>query len=301
MIPYRIQSITDLHALLGDTKPMHPLITLIDYAQLPATVYRYDMVMATDFYLLSMKAPAPVAMQYGRQHYDFAEGSLICVAPGQVFAVQSPDTPKQHAGWGLFFHPDLLHRTSLAAKMKDFTFFGYDAHEALHLSETEKATLSSIVQQIHLGYSTHLDAHSQNLIVAAIELLLHYCQRFYSRQFITRQRVNSDVLARFEQLLQGYFQDPERRESALPSVNHFAEALHLSPGYLGDLLRHETGQSTKAHIQAHVIHLAKQRLLASDERISDIAYALGFSYPHYFSRLFKQATGMTPQAYRQLN
>lgn len=291
-----IQSIGDLHQILGYEKPKHPLITIVDYSKLIQVSKHYDIKIVTDFYIISMKTPAPKSIQYGRQFYDFEEGSMMFMAPQQVFAVSEESEEIQYAGFGIYFHPDLIYKTSLGEKIKEYTFFSYSVNEALHLSEDEKNILYSIIQNIQREYDSNTDTYSQDVMVASIELLLSYCQRFYSRQFITRKKSHTDILSKFEKELSSYFD--KKVINGLPSVEYFANRLNLSSNYLGDLLKRETGKNTKEHIQLHIIELAKLKLLNSNDTISEIAYHLGFEYPQYFSRLFKEKTGLTPLAYR---
>lgn len=293
-----LKSISQLHQMIGYDKPKHPLITVIDYANIRNNPAHYNVKIVSDFYAISMKSPAPTSIQYGRQYYDFAEGTMIYMGPGQVFSVQEFDDQIQYEGWGLYFHPDLIVNSSLGKKIKDYTFFSYTTNEALHLSEDEKNTLSNLVYNIQKEYSGNIDRYTQDLIINAIELLLNYSQRFYSRQFITRKKPNADLMTQFERLLNNYFQSTQLAEKGQPSVDYFANQLNLSAGYLSDLLKKETGKTTKEHIQIQVIEQAKYQLLNSNQTVSEIAYSLGFEYPQYFNRLFKSKTGMTPLEYR---
>ncbi|HAD14019.1 MAG TPA: hypothetical protein DCF33_16465 [Saprospirales bacterium] len=204
-------------------------------------------------------------------------------------------------GCALFFHPDLIKGTSLAGKMKDYHFFSYDVTEALHLSEKEKMILFDCVQKIEQELQENIDSHSQTLIVSNIELLLNYCTRYYGRQFITRKNVNTDIVAQVEQLLQDYLRSEALKQMGLPSVKYLAEKVHLSPNYLSDLLKKETGKNAQDHIHYQLIEEAKTVLLLSNASVSEIAYDLGFEYTQYFSKLFKQKTGLTPSEYRSLN
>ncbi|CCH52929.1 transcriptional regulator, AraC family [Fibrisoma limi BUZ 3] len=297
----KIESISQLHRMLGYDKPRHPLITVIDYSQVKNRPEHFNVKIVVDFYVISLKSPAPVALQYGRQYYDFDEGTMLFMAPGQVFSVQEFNEDSQYDGWGLYFHPDLLVQADLGRRMKEYTFFSYAVSEALHVSEDEQQTLSVLVDTIRKEYSSNLDVYSQRVIVTAIEQLLNYAQRFYGRQFLTRQKFNTDLISRFEALLAGYFARGQQTEQGLPAVEYLAAELHLSPSYLTDLLKRETGKTTKEYIQTYVIEQAKLRLLNSTETVNEIAYGLGFDYPQYFNRLFKAKTGMTPVEYRTLN
>jgi AraC-like DNA-binding protein len=238
---------------------------------------------------------------YGRKAIDFNEGSLICMAPNQVITIDTEIEPRENPmGWGLFFHPDLIRNTSLNAKMKDYSFFSYEITEALHLSEKEKQLLFECIVKIQTELKENIDDYSQTIIVSTIELLLNYCNRFYGRQFITRKATNRDVFVKVEALLKQHF-SIKTIPNGLPTVKYLADAVNLSPGYLGDLLKKETGLNAQEHIHHYVIEEAKNILLNSNQSVSEIAYHLGFDYPQYFSRLFKQKTGTTPIEFRNLN
>ncbi len=297
----KIKSISQLHEVLGYEKPKHPLITIIDYSKVVANPAHYDIKIVTDFYVISLKSPSPKSLQYGRQYYDFEEGTMMYMSPEQVFSVGEFNEQTQYQGWGLYFHPNLIANTSLGKKIKEFTFFSYSVSEALHLSEGEKQTLTELIYAIEKEYKANLDQFSQGVIVTAIEQLLNYSQRFYGRQFLTRQKLNTDFISRFEQLVSEYFQSNLLSEKGLPTVDYFANQLNLSTSYLTDLLKKETGKTTKEYLQIEVIEKAKYKLLNSNDTVNEIAYNLGFEYPQYFNRLFKSKTGMTPVEYRQLN
>ncbi|MFD2573015.1 helix-turn-helix domain-containing protein [Spirosoma soli] len=296
----KIESISQLHRMLGYEKPRHPLITVINYDQITTHPEHYNVRIVVEFYVISLKSPAPRSVQYGRQYYDFDEGTMMFMAPGQVFSVQAFNEETQYEGWGLYFHPDLLVHSDLGRKMKDYTFFSYAVSEALHVSDDERQTLSVLVDTIRKEYSGNLDLYSQRVIVTAIEQLLNYAQRFYGRQFLTRQKLNTDLISRFEELLITYFQTNQQFENGQPGVEYLAGQLGLSSSYLTDLLKRETGKTTKEYVQHYVIELANQRLLSTSETVNEIAYGLGFDYPQYFNRLFKAKTGMTPVEYRTL-
>lgn len=296
-----ISSISQLHEVLGYDKPRHPLLTVLDYAQVAVNPAHYGVKIVTDFYFISLKSPAPQSVQYGRHYYDFAEGTMMFVAPGQVFSVGEAAEPTAYGGWGLYVHPDLLVRTALGKKMRDFTFFSYAVSEALHLSDEEQHTFTHLIESIRQEYSGTLDRHSQGILLTNIEQVLNYAQRFYERQFITRRKVNSDLITRFEALLVEYVQADQLARNGIPGTTFFADKLHLSPGYLTDLLKHETGKTTKEHVQLLLIEQAKYRLLNTRMTVNEVAYSLGFTYPQYFNRLFKARTGMTPMAFRQVH
>jgi AraC family transcriptional regulator, transcriptional activator of pobA len=287
--------------MVGYDKPKHPLITIINYSGINKNKEYYDTKIVTDFYVVSLKTPSPQSIQYGRNFYDFEEGTLMFMAPGQVFSVSDFNEQINYAGWGIYFHPDLITNTSLGKRMKDFNFFNYIVSEALHLSDDEKNTLQVIINNIQEEYNGNMDKYSQNIIVTAIEQLLNYAERFYGRQFITRKKLNSDLLSGFEKLVATYFDSNDLSENGQPGVDYFANKLNLSAGYLTDLLKRETGKTTKEYLQIKIIEKAMSRLLNSSDTINEIAYSLGFEYPQYFIRLFKAKTGRTPSEYRQLN
>jgi AraC-like DNA-binding protein len=258
--------------------------------------------ISADFYTIMFKNYCANKLRYGRQLFDFQEGSLICIAPKQVLTLDNETEIKEdRMGWGLFFHPDLLRGTSLGSKMHEYTFFSYETAEALHLSDKEKQTLYDCVQKIETELQENIDHHSQNLIVTNIELLLNYCLRYYGRQFITRKNTNSTIVTQVEQLLNTYFRSDKLKEMGLPSVKYLADAVHLSASYLSDLLKKETGRNAQDHIHYFLIEEAKNILLNTDHTVSEVAYSLGFEYPQYFSKLFKQKTGQSPVEYRKVN
>jgi AraC-like DNA-binding protein len=276
---------------------LHPLIAVVDFTGIASHV-EDGVKVAGDFYSIMFKSYRKHHIKYGRKTVDFQNGSLICMAPGQVIEMDTEsEDPAEMEGWGLFFHPDLIRGTSLGDKMKDYNFFSYEISEALHLSEKEKQVLYDCVLKIQTELQGNIDVHSQSIIVSNIELLLNYCTRFYGRQFITRKSSNNTVVAQVEKLLNDYFKE----EKGLPTVKYLAEQVHLSPGYLSDLLKKETGKNTQDHIHYHLIEEAKNILLSTNKSVSEIAYTLGFEYPQYFNKLFKQKTGKTPVEFRSMN
>ncbi len=295
-----LSSIADINKFVkGITK--HPLVAVVDFSKIDELIEE-DVRISCDFYSIMFKNYCANHMRYGRQSYDFQDGSLVCIAPKQVLTMDSEIEKKEDmVGWGLFFHPDLVRGTSLGPKMKDYTFFSYEMTEALHLSDKEKQILKDCVENIATELNENIDGHSQNLIVSNIELLLNYCQRYYGRQFITRKNSNRDVVSRVEAVLRDYFNSEKLKEKGLPSVSYLAESVNLSPNYLSDLLKKETGMNAKEQIHHMLIEEAKNILLGSNKSISEIAYELGFEYPQYFSKLFKQKTGNTPQEFRSMN
>lgn len=295
-----VQSISDINNFVQH-KTKHPLVTVIDFSKMDEAMEE-GVRISCDFYSIMFKNYCANNMKYGRQSYDFQAGSLVCIAPKQVVTMDTEIEKRDDImGWGLFFHPDLLRGTSLGAKMKDYTFFSYEIAEALHLSDKEKEILHDCIQKIETELQENIDNHSQTLIVSNIELLLNYCQRYYGRQFITRKNSNSTIVSQIENLLTDYFKDQKFSEKGLPTVKYLSDKVYLSSGYLSDLLKKETGMNTQDHIHYHLIEEAKNILLNTNSSVSKIAYSLGFEYPQYFSRLFKQKTGTTPIEYRNLN
>ncbi len=293
----RIETISQLHEIIGYQKPKHPLVSLIEMSQVKTMpVIRQQVAMG--MYSISLKNGHECKIKYGRQSYDFQEGTLMFLAPDQTIEPVSPGTPGKPKGWILLFHPDLLRRCPLGKRMNEYSFFFYDSHEALHLSEQERQTVTTLVKAIKAEYSQNMDGHTQQLIISHLELLLNYCQRFYSRQFISRTNANKDVVVRFEALLNGYFNSEKLASEGLPSVKYCAREMGYSPNYLSDLLKKETGKNTQEHIQFHLIEKAKTLLLGTDEPVYRIAYALGFEYPQHFSKLFKHKTGTSPAKFR---
>ena len=240
-------------------------------------------------------------VEYGRNSFDFEEGVMVFSSPGQTYSATKVIQKGEIKGWMLYFHPDLIRNTNLGAIIDEYSFFGYDVIEALHLSEEEEATVEATVENIKSEYSQRIDNHSQRVIVSNLELLLNYCLRFYERQFNTRTNQSKDVISQFEYELKKYFKTEKHLESGLPGIQYFANLAHLSQHYFSDLIKKETGRTPKDHINDFVIEKAKSLLLGTEQSVSEIAYDLGFNYPHYFTRLFKSKVGHTPVEYRNLN
>jgi AraC-like DNA-binding protein len=240
-------------------------------------------------------------IKYGRGHYDYQEGTLVFIGPGQVMRVEKGVKTFEPKGWALLFHPDLIKGTSLGKQIHDYSFFSYDVHEALHLSEKERQIAIDCFAKIQFELQQSIDKHSKTLITSNIELFLNYCTRFYDRQFITRDHAHRGMLERFEALLNSYFTAQHTSETGLPSVAYCAAELNLSPNYFGDLIKKETGKSAQEYIQGKIIDIAKERIFNTDQSISEIAYELGFKYPQHFTRLFKQRVGVSPNVYRSEN
>jgi len=297
-----LQTIPEIFLLFGLGKDLHhPLVGVVDFSKVNQQV-DCEIKMSADYYSIMFKNYPDNKIKYGRKNIDFQDGSLICMAPNQVIEIGSNEQASENImGWGLFFHPDLIRATSLNEKMKDYSFFSYETSEALHLSEKEKHILYDCVSKINSELTENIDVHSQNIVVSTIELLLNYCSRFYGRQFITRKSSNNSVLVQFEKVLNEYYGQDNKQEKGLPTVKYLSEQVHLSAGYLSDLLKKETGKNTQDHIHLHLIEKAKGKLISTDKSVSEIAYELGFDYPQYFNKLFKQKTGHTPIEFRNMN
>jgi AraC family transcriptional activator of pobA len=293
----KIRSIAQYNTMRGVTTK-HPLVSVIDLSKaqpVPAKSFNFGL------YAVGLKEMNCGQLRYGRRHYDYQEGSLVFVAPGQVVGVQPGIELFDPKGWVLLFHPDLINGTPLGKHIPDYSFFSYDVNEALHLSDKERSIVVDCFSKIEYELDQNIDKYSKGLIASNIELLLDYCIRFYDRQFITRDNANRGILERFEHLLQGYFSSEKLQNEGLPSVAYCAEALHLSPNYFGDLVKKETGTSAQEYIQSKVIDLAKDRLFDMNKSVTEIAYELGFKYSQHFTRLFKQKAGITPNDYRMMN
>lgn len=296
-----LKTISDLFRFLNLGPAHHPLIGVVDFGKVVEHAPG-EIRIKTDFYSVMFKNYCRNHIRYGRKTFDFQDGSLVCISPNQIITIDNDIEIRENMlGWGLFFHPDLIRSTPLGLRIKDFSFFTYEISEALHLSEKEKELFHDCILKIQGELTQNIDAHSQGLIVSTIELLLKYCARYYGRQFITRKSANLDVIAKVEGILKAYFENEEEKSRGIPSVKFLAEQVNLSPGYLSDLLKKETGLNAQEHIHFFVIEQAKTILLQTNRNISEIAYSLGFDYPQYFSRLFKQKTGKTPLEYRSLN
>jgi AraC-like DNA-binding protein len=293
-----IESIAAMYEMLGEGSPQHPLITVI--RQWPKTQFDYsDVKFTSELYYMGLKGKINGAFKYGRSSYDYQEGTMVFMAPGQV-ATFSPQRVEQESnGWTVLFHPDLIRRSPLGKAINDFSFFSYDLSEALHVSEAERQFLDALLGKIELEISQNYDRHSQDLIINHLDTILKYCHRYYDRQFYTRTNLNKDLVTRFTAYLEGFF--AAGNEQKIPTVTQCGEALHVSGPYLSDMLKVETGRSAKDHIHAHIIDRAKNALLNSNQSVGEIAYGLGFDYPQHFSKLFKSKTGMSPSEYRNLN
>jgi len=301
MKPFRIKSISEFHSTFHLPKPEHPLISVVDYAVLVAAKKHSEItVTVADYYSISVKRGLSEKMRYGQQEYDFDEGVMYFLAPGQVLhTTPTTNTETQPSGWILLIHPDFLWNTPLAAIIKRYEFFDYTVNEALFLSEKEEATLKNIIQNIQHEYHANIDKFSQNIIISQLETLLNYSERFYQRQFLTRKISNHKVLDRLDKLLTDYFQSDDLVTKGLPTVQNIAASLNVSPSYLSGLLKVLTGQSTQQHIHDKLIGKAKEKLSTTDLSVSEIAYSLGFEHPQSFSKLFKSKTQVSPLEFRQ--
>lgn len=293
----KLDHVYQYNDLLG-WESLHPLISVIDFSKCPP-MQRSRQIFG--FYAIFLKDVKCGDLHYGRSFYDYQEGTLVFLAPGQVIGIENSNTTFQPKGRALIFHPDLIRGTALARAMKDYTFFSYEVSEALHLSEQERQVVIDCLNNVEVELRRGVDKHSKTLIVSNIELLLNYCIRFYDRQFITRENVNKDMLGRFESILNDYFESDKPQNIGLPSVQYCADQLHLSANYLGDLIKKETGKSAQEHIQLKLMDIAKERIFDTAKSVSEIAYELGFKYPQHFSRLFKKRMGCSPNEYRAQN
>jgi AraC-like DNA-binding protein len=293
----RFESINDYNSF-NNNETLHPLVSVVDLSKASP---RQGSRMYFGFYTVFLKDVKCGDLVYGKHNYDYQEGTLVFLAPGQVAGVNSNGETYQPKGHALIFHQDLLPGTALGKHMQEYSFFGYQSNEALHLSERERKIVLDCFSKIEYELERSIDKHSKKLIVSNIELFLNYCARFYERQFITRENIHKGILERFEVLLNEYFNSDKPETIGLPSVTWCAGELNLSPGYFGDLVKKETGKSAQEYIQSRIIDVAKELIFDKSKSVSEIAYELGFKYPQHFSRLFKQRVGQSPQDYRNLN
>ena len=288
----RIKTISQIQDTLGLEKAKHPLVAVYQHDNFKSNKKLAGQTLAIDLYQVSYKMCAEGSFTYGRNSYDFQEGTLVFMKPGQVVSFNEMEHTEyaNKGGWSLFFHPDLIRKSQLGQHIDDYNFFSYDVHEALHLSDEEKLTIAEIRDKIVAEYCMNIDKHSQKLIVANIELMLDYCTRFYDRQFYTRENLNKDMVSKFENLLRDYYNNGKALETGIPSVKYCGAELNMSSNYLSDLLKKETGRNAQEHIHHFVVDKAKTILLSSRESVSQVAYELGFEYPQHFSKVFKKKT-----------
>lgn len=294
----KLENIDQYNSLYG-LETLHPLVSVVDLTKATKTVNHIQMTYG--LYALFLKQTKSCDIKYGRQSYDYQEGTIVCFAPGQTIGVETLEDEVSPQVYGVIFHPDLIRETSLGKNIKNYTFFSYAVNEALHLSDQERGIVMDCLEKISIELEHAIDKHSKALIAMNIELLLNYCMRFYERQFITRSNANKDALSQFEQLLEEYFQSQHPMQDGLPSVKYFADKVCLSPNYFGDMVKKETGRTPQEHIQEKVIELAKEHITETDETVSQIAYTLGFQYPQHLCRSFKRRVGCTPNEYRLQN
>lgn len=291
-----IDTVDQYNKLFG-LETMHPLVGVVDLSK--SDTWPTNFRVNYGIYSLFLKETKCGDIRYGRQMYDYSEGTVVGFAPGQVTGIELAEGQKPMAH-GLIFHPDLIRGTTLGREIKRYSFFSYESREALHLSEQEKQIFTDCLEKIQIELEHPIDKHSKRLICMNIELLLDYCMRFYERQFTTRSEANQDVLVKFEHLLEEYLQSEQLRQEGLPTVRYFADKICLSPNYFGDLIKKETGKSAQENIQNKMINLAKEWISGTDKTVSQIAYELGFQYSQHFNRIFKKNVGCTPNDYRKL-
>ena len=297
----RVETISEFNAI-GNHETLHPLVSIIDVSKSVVAPPPANIAgVSFGFYTVFLKEVKCGDLRYGKNTYDYQEGTLMFIAPGQVMGIDNSADPIQPKGYALAFHPDLIHGTHLGKHIQDYTFFSYQSNEALHTSERERRIVLDCFSKIGYELEHAIDKHSKNLIVDNIELFLNYCVRFYDRQFITRDTVHKGILERFEHLLNTYFESDKPQTIGLPSVAYCANELHLSASYFGDLIKKETSRPAKEHIQTKVIEVAKERIFDHSKSVSEIAYKLGFKYPQHLTRLFKQKVGQSPNEYRGMN
>lgn len=296
--PLKVKSITDGHRILGLPKPEHPLISVVNYADLQMPEGMAEMSAMFDFYYISLKRGFSNKLFYGQQTYDFDEGMMYFVAPNQVLRGAGPSPGDDLSGWILLIHPDLLWGTMLAKKIKQYEFFDYAVHEALFLSDKEETIINSIIDNLKTEYHTNMDRFSQDILISHLETLLNYAERFYQRQFLTRKKSHHQVLDRLEQLMNTYFSDEALCSKGLPTVQYISGQLNISQSYLRGLLKTLTGQSTQQYIHEKLIDKAKEKLSTTSLSVSEIAYELGFEHPQSFSKLFKSKTNQSPLEFR---
>lgn len=297
--PQVIKSIAEFHRFRGLPGPVHPLVSVLRFEDMRQQA-EHPRSWVLDFYAIALKTNFHAKLKYGQQNYDFDEGIMTFMAPGQKIGIESnPDEPIEHSGWLLIFHEDFLWHTPMAKSIRQYEFFDYAVSEALFLSEQEETILNGIMENILSEYQRSIDQFTQSIIIGQLEVLLSYAERFYQRQFLTRKISNHSILMKLEQALQESFNEEKITLNGLPTVVSIADALHVSPNYLSGLLKSLTGKSTQQHIQDKLIARAKELLSTTNLSVSEVAYALGFDYPQSFSKLFKSRTSLSPAAFRQ--
>ena len=297
--PHKFESLSDAHREFGLPKPLHPLISLINGATIPGGVHRPPQSHVLNFYKISYKPRLSGKLKYGQDYYDFDEGGLLFASPNQIIGGKIDNNTTECSQYILLIHPDFLWNYPLAKTIKQYGFFFYSANEALHLSENEKATIFSVFHLIEEELNSRIDDFSQDVVIAQIELLLNYANRFYKRQFITRKAMSNDLLQKMEETLAEYFDNETSLSKGLPTVQNLSEKLNISPSYLSDMLRSLTGQNAQQHIHNKLIEKAKEKLSITSLSVSEIAYELGFEHPQSFSKLFKTKTNLSPLEFRR--
>jgi YesN/AraC family two-component response regulator len=299
----KIDSVLKLNGILGRLESEHPLISIIDFSKVKDYQNLIGWNVLSGLYAVMLKQQCDTGFNYGREKFDFKDGSLIFVAPGQILNIENEIITPQTRDWAIFFHPDLLKGTKLNRTIKNYSYFNYTASEALHLSPEEKTNLNAIVEKLEreVSIKKNNDPHRKKIITSNIELLLNYCLRYFDRQFTTRTTKNKEIFSKIEAILGDYYVSDIAHSEGLPTVKYLANNLNLSSNYMSDLLKKETGLSALEHIHKEIIEEAKTRLLLANNSISSVAYELGFKYPQYFTRLFKKETGMTPREFINSN
>lgn len=295
--PQIINSISDLHRLLSLPKPEHPLVSLINYDDIKESSNEISRTFVFNFYMICIKKNFKGKLKYGQNYYDFDEGVMSFISPGQLISENNTDDDPV-SGWLLILHPDFIKNYPIAKRIKEYGYFSYAVNEALYLSVKEEAMIAAIMKNIEQEYRSVIDIYSQDVIVSYLDLLLNHSNRFYNRQFITRKNANSDLLINLETLVSDYFNSEKVQELGLPTVQYISNQLNVSPNYLSDMLRTLTGQSTQQHIHNKLIEKAKEILTTTSLSVSQIAYQLGFEYPQSFNKLFKNKTNVSPLEFR---
>jgi AraC-like DNA-binding protein len=295
--PYIFNSISELHRVLGLPKPLHPLVSLVDYGDVKSDTGEISKGMVLNFYKISYKKNFKGKLKYGQTYYDFDEGGLSFISPNQLISAAKEEA--DYGGYTLLFHPDFIRNYPLGKNIKNYGFFSYSVAEALYLSEKEKEIIVGIFKNIELELNSAIDHFSQEVMISQIELLLSYSKRFYNRQFITRKAANNDLLTKIEELLDDYFDTEKALVTGLPTVQQIADQLNVTPHYLSDMLRSITGQNTQQHIHNRLIEKAKEVLCTTNLSIAEVAYKLGFEHPQSFNKIFKRKTKLSPLEFRQ--
>jgi len=299
---FRFETVNEYNDL-NNHLTLHPLVSVIDFSKANPRSWNGQKIVKIYYglYCIFLKDVKCGDIKYGRNYYDYQEGTLVFVSPGQVMDIETDGKVYQPMGHALVFHPDLIHGTPLGKSINEYSFFSYQANEALHVSDRERQIVMESFSKIQFELQQNVDKHSKKLIASNIELFLNYCERFYDRQFITRDEVNKGIIEKFDEHLNRYFASDKPQKIGLPSVAYFSGELHLSANYFGDLIKKETGKSAKEYIQNKIIDIAKNKIFDTGKTVSEIASELGFKYSQHFSRLFKNETGYTPNEFRSLN